>query len=1174
MRTLATLLAAAAILCFMTPMVQAQTATTGQIVGVVTDPSGALVVGAKVVLTSDAGVRRETVTGGNGRYTLPLLDPGAYRLEVTQSGFAPAKLEGIVVQITESSVIDVALKVSGAPTTVSVTGESPLVETETSAKGTVIDETQVRDLPLPTRNFQQLLALTTGASGSLENSSELGRGDAPLYVNGQRALSNSIVINGVDANSIGTGSMPNLAVPSVDSLQEFIVQTSMYDASQGRNAGGVVAAVTKSGTNSIHGDLFEFFRNTALDANNFFLNEIGTPRPTYDRNQFGGTLGGPIVKDRAWFFVSYQGSRETNGTSLTNSLSTMFLPAFLGPQRDAASLLNLSLCYGLNSYTPVGYVDPVAFAALNQKLPNGQYMIPSAPGVTTTGAGCPVPGTTTPIKFIASPSPVLETIPSNSTYKEDQFNANLDVKLNNANRVFGKFFYADNRENQALYDQFGDGSPLQAPGWPTEVDATQRLLSAGVSSVISIHLLNEVRFGWSEIYGPNKPSQPVSALSDLGISSPLGSLFPGMPTLSFTNMFTLGPSPLATNYAKTDTYGVSDMMTWTKGSHTLKFGGEYKRQQLDAPYFDVFPNGEIFYLGINPLINTQATNPSPFEDFLAGLSSLSVIGSGTNGLHNRANDFSAFFQDDWKATRRLTLNLGLRYDYFGPTTETQGRFVGFDPSKAVTTPLPISGLTAGCSAPYTTPPCGSIVTGGFVQAGNGNLPGFPKVSDGLVNSNYKNFGPRVGFAYLLTDKGNIVLRGGYGIFFDRPNMRLFNSQLFNMPYEMLAAELFTTNENPFVQVPLPSAFPLNPTSPSSTFPYGGYPAFLPYTSYFFGPSVTPVPATGLYPDIKDWSIPYVQTFNLGVQTSFANNWMLDLGYVGSEGRKFPRLFSFNQAATPAFGGLYAAGSLGGPFFPGFANLTAPGLGSFLMESNSDSNYNSLQATLNKRFSKGLQMLLSYTWSHSLDDYSGTGVSDITLLPGDMVNEQHNYGSSDFDRRHRFVASYLYDLPNAYRGGSAFGKKALNSWSVSGIVTLQSGVPFSIYGEDSAFQATTADLASGRTLTSAIKGGNVADRLNAYFDPSAFVVPTAFGDFGQLGRNIIVGPKQVNTDPSIMKLIPVTESQRVEFRAEFFNLFNNVNWANPVNIASSANFGQIASTTTGPRVVQFALKYTF
>ncbi len=1152
-RILTTLLAVASVFCWITATSFAQTATTGQVVGVVADNSGAVVTGAKVTLTSDAGVRRAAATGSNGRYTFSLLDPGIYQLEVNAGGFAAAKYEKIQVQITESTVVDVALKVAGTATTVSVTGEAPLLQTESSARGSVIDDREANQLPLPTRNFQQLLALTPGTSGSLQNSSDLGRGDAAIYVNGQRALSNSVVINGVDANSIGTGSMPNLAVPALDSLQEFKVQTSLYDASQGRNSGGVIAAVTRSGTNRFHGDAFEYVRNTALDGNNFFLNAEGVPRPTYNRNQFGGSLGGPLVKDRAFFFISYQGTRETNGTSLTNSLSTVFVPAYLGSQRDPASLAALSACYGLG-----GFVDPVATAALQATLPNGQPMIPGIAGVTT-GAGC-TPG--------SPAAPVSETIPSNSTYKEDQFNTNLDYKLTESNRFFAKYFYAHNRTNQALYDTFGDGNVLQAPGWPTEEDVDQRLLSTGVTSVLTSRLLNEVRFGWSTIYGPGKPSQPISS-SQLGIAQPVGSTFTGMPTLSFTNLFTLGPSPLGINYAATNTYSVGNMVTWTVGRHSMKFGGEYKRQKLDAPYFDVFPSGEIFYLGFTGNV---------FEDFLSGLSGLSVIGSGTNSIHNRANDFSAFFQDDWKVTPRLTLNLGLRYDYFGPTTETQGHFVGFDPSRAVTTPLLIPGFGADCPAVPST--CGSIVTGGFVQAGNGNLPtptsttpGFTKVGDGLVNPDYKNFSPRIGFAYQLTDSGKYVVRGGYGLFFDRPNMRLYNTQLFDMPYEMLATALATPNENPFVQVPPPSQFPLN-LSNTSIFPYGGYPAVLPVTLYPDTPTFTPVPATGLYPDIKDWHIPYVQQFNLGLQTSFGNNWMLDVSYVGAAGRKYPRLFSFNQAASPALAGLFQAGSLGGSLFPGFANLTAPGLGSFLMESNANSSNNSLQASLNKRLSRGLQMLLSYTYAHSIDDYSGSDVSDITLLPGNMVNEVNNRASSDFDRRHRFVASWVYDLPDAYKGDSAIVRGTLNHWSVSGIAALQSGTPFSIYGQDSAFQATTGDLAPGRTIASAIKSGNVADRLGEYFDTTAFVQPTAFGDFGQLPRNILRGPKQINTDFSLMKSFKIVESQNLTFMAQFFNLFNNVNFANPINIKSSASFGQIASTSTGPRVMAFGLEYKF
>jgi Carboxypeptidase regulatory-like domain len=1146
-RTMAVLIWGA-ILLFAASGARAQTPTTGEVDGVVKDPSGGVVVGAKVTLTSDAGVDRQITTDSNGRYVFALLPPGMYRLRVEAKSFKAFVVEKVEVRITEYSVVNAGLSVQGGAQSITVTSQSPLVQTESSTRGTVIDENEVGNLPLPTRNFQQLLSLTTGTSGSLANSSDLGRGDAAIYVNGQRALSNDVVINGVDANSIGTGSMPNLAVPSIDSIQEFIVQTSLYDASTGRNAGGVVAAVTKSGTNNFHGDLYEFVRNTSLDGNNFFLNAVGTARPTYNRNQFGGVLGGPVIKDRAWFFVSYQGTRETNGTSLTNSLSTVFLPAFLGPQRDPASLAALSVCYGLG-----GYVDPVAAAVLTTKLPNGQFMVPSVPGVTT-GVGC-TPGN--------PGNPVLQTIPSNSTFDEDQFNTNLDVKLNEANRFFGKFFYAANRTNEALYDTFGDGNPLQAPGWPTEEDINQAVLSVGVSSVISSRWLNEAKFGWSTIYGPGKPSQPVTD-AQLGIQSPLSNLFPGMPTIIFPNMFTLGPSPLGINYSQTHTFGPSDMMTWTHGAHSIRFGAEYKRQEVDAPYFDVFPNGEMAYLGFSGNV---------FEDFLSGLSGVSVIGSGTNSIHNRANDFSAFIQDDWKVTPRLTLNLGLRWDYFGPTTETDGHFVGFDPSKATTIPLEISGLGTNCPVVVST--CGSVVTGGFVQAGNGHLPGIPKVSNGLVNADYANFGPRLGFAYQMTNSGKLVLRGGYGIFYDRPNMRLYNSQLFNMPYEMLATALATPNENPFVQVPQPSAFPLS-LSNTSIFPFGGYPAILPVTLLTStGPvaTVTPVPASGIYPDLKDWNIPYVQAFNLGVQWSFANNWLLDVGYVGSLGRRFPQLYSFNQAASPELAGLYTVGSLGGPLFPGFGNLPAPGLGSFLMESNSNSNYHSLQVTVNKRLSKGLQMLLSYTYSHSLDDYSGSDVSDISLTPGDMVNE-HNYASSDFDRRHRFVASYVYNLPNFYRGDSGVGKKVLNSWSASGIVTLQSGTPFSIDGQVALFEATRADLAPGRTLASAIKGGPVTDRLNAYFDPTAFVQPTAFGDFGQLGRNIFRGPKQTNTDFAVIKSVPVTESKWIEFRAEFFNLFNNVNFANPINVVASGNFGQVAATTTGPRVIQFAAKLSF
>jgi hypothetical protein len=402
-------------------LASAQSPTTGQITGVAKDSSGAVIPEAKITLTSAAGVQRETTSDGTGHYAFSMVPPGAYRVEAEKAGFGKATAEGVVVRITETTTLDIRLKVAAQPATVEVVVKPALVQIENAAQGTVIEQEQIRQLPLPTRNFQQLLTLTTGTSGPVQNSSELGRGAAPIYVDGNRATSNSVVINGTDANSIGTGSTPNLAVPATDSLEEFIVQTSQYDASQGRVAGGVVAAVTKSGTNNLHGNVYEFFRNDALDANNYFLNAAGAPRPPYKRNQFGGTLGGPVIKDRMWFFVSYQGSREINGTSLLNSIGSVLVPGNLSNDRSTAALDTFAASFA-NPASPTtlclpACLSPTAQFLLQATLPNGAYVIPSAPN----------PGT--------SNAPVSVPVDALSKFREDQFNANLDFQLTSANRL-------------------------------------------------------------------------------------------------------------------------------------------------------------------------------------------------------------------------------------------------------------------------------------------------------------------------------------------------------------------------------------------------------------------------------------------------------------------------------------------------------------------------------------------------------------------------------------------------------------------------------------------------------------------------------------------------------------------------------------------------------------------
>jgi len=1099
----------------------AQTPTTGQVSGLVKDPSGAVISGAKITLTNTAGVSRETTSGGDGRYTFPLILPGVYKLAVEAAGFSQFVAENVVVRITEYSEVNANLAVKGGAQTVNVTEQAPMVETDTPARGDVVDSNTLRQLPLATRNFQQLLTLTAGTSGSIPNSSDLGRGDTAFDVNGQRTLSNAVVINGVDASSIGTGSTPNLAVPATDTLQEFIVQTSLYDASQGRNAGSVVAAVTKSGTNEFHGNLYEFFRNDALDANNFFLNGAGVGRPPYQRNQFGATFGGPIVKDRAWFFLSYQGTREVNGTSLENSVGTVFVPGDLTDDRSAAGLSALAASFGLAT------IDPTAQFLLQATLPNGQLVIPSAPHPT------------------GSIAPVAVPVVGISRFREDQFNTNLDFKLSAANRLSAKFFWADNPETQGLFNSFGLANALPVPGFGAVVSFNQRVLSIDDTHVISSNLLNDLRFGYSTITTHSAPQEPFTS-AQLGIVSPLSNLFPGMPEISVTNMFDLGASPFSDNSAGEPTYTAGDTLTLQKGRHSLKFGFDYKHHEL-AETFNLYTRGQIFFLGFSG---------NPFVDFLGGffdLTGLTIMGSGVNNRDFKSYDLGSFVADDWKVSDRLTLSLGLRYEYFSPFVEAQGRYVAFDPARLQT--LTIPGFPAGDN---------QAIVGGFVQAGNAKnpLPDVPEIRDSLVPPDRKNFAPRVGFAWQpFSSGGHFVVRGGYGIYYDRPNSRIANNQILDFPYFTLAQAFTTPIAEPFVQVPQPSSFPLEFNN-SAIFPLGGPPAFLPAA---VAGGIQPVSANGLFLDIHNFRTPYVQQYSLGVQEEFAHNWMLDVSYVGSAGRKLMRLLDLNQEDVPV-------ATAPGPLSPGLSALAVQGFGFHVMQSSSNSNYNSLQTTLTKRFSHGLQFLAAYTYSHSLDDYSGdpSGTSDVTVVPGNQV-VLNNYASSDFDRRQRIVFSGIYDLPKAYQGGSKAVGEIANGWELASIFTIQSGTPFSVLTNDTAFVQARADFSAVSGCNPSF-GGSVESRLSAYFNTACFAPATV--DFGDTGRNILRGPAQQDVDISIVKFFPVTEHSKLEFRTEFFNAFNNVSFANPVNVLASENVGSVVATTTGPRVIQFALKFDF
>lgn len=1118
--------------------------TTGQIAGVVTDPNGAVVAGASVKITNaETNFSRETTTSGEGVYSFQLVPPGRYKVEITASGFAPYEVEA-VVNITQTTSVDAQVGISGSSNTVTIQAEAPTLQTETSQNGRVIEGETIRQLPLPTRNFQQLLTLQAGAQSSVANNTELGRGDATISVNGQRTTSNSVRINGIDANSIGTNSTPNIAVPATDSLQEFVVQTSLYDASNGRNAGGNVEAVTRSGSNDFRGNVYYFLRDKSLTANEPFIKARGLERPEFNRQQYGGTLGGRVVRDKVFFFGSYQGTRERNGYSLLNSLTSPNVPLGLTDTNRTAA--GLAAAFGIANPATI---NPVALAILNAKLPNGQFAIPSS-GVTARPAGC----TTANVNLC----PV--TVPQSgvSRFRENQFNANGDFILSDNHNIAAKFFVADNPTTQANYNFAGTGNgERQLIGFGADLTIKQKLYSITDNYIFSPNVVNQARIGYNRLRVTSVPEEPFTA-AQLGINNPLASLYPGAPTIQFAGLdsqFFFGSAPLADQSSRINGYSANDTLSVTAGNHRLRFGGEYKFSQVKF-YFNAFTRGQIIF--------------SSFNSFLAG-SGTSLLGSGVFDRYYKVNDASGFVQDDWKISNRLTLNLGVRYDFYGLPTEDRGRLVNllFDQVRIGTTAAP-------AGAPN-----------GFVQAAGGPLAGVPTVEESLVPNDKNNFAPRVGFAYLLDEDLNMVVRGGYGLYYDRISTRFANTQLFNYPYFALGVGLpgsglpgVTQNfSNPFIPLPAPSQFPVAATLPSPLSPLAP----------FVG-----VPVAGVYVD-PELKTPYVQQFNIGLQWELWKNFVFGVGYVGNKGTNLLQLISPNQPvynqATNSFSTRFP-----GTVISVLKNATG---GVQQVQTTSLSTYNSLQMSLSKRFSSGLQFQAAYTFGKAIDYYSGGTVNEIANVFGDQYNWRSNRGRADFNREQRLVVSGVYELPKReYESG--FAKALLNDWQIAGIAVFQSGLPFSIVDNPGNGVIQRANF--NRNFTGNIyTSGSDSERLGAYFNTAAFVRSCPIGTvvsgvflacanngvgvvnnptfdplnpFGNTLRNGFTGPGQKNVDLSLIKFIPLGERLRGELRLEAFNVFNWVNYANPNNNISGAGFGRIERAATGPRVLQIGMKLNF
>ncbi len=1069
----------------------AQTATTGEVLGTIRDLRGAALPNATVHIQGDNGTDRTVTTGGTGTYNFVQLPPGIYTLTADASGFARYSAERIEVQITQSVNVSPLLGVAGTSTTVSVTAEAPLLNTEDATNGRVIDERQVHDLPLPTRNFEQLLSLSPGVTSNIANNTALGRGDADINVGGQQATSNNVVIDGIQANSIGTNSTPNLAVPSPDAIQQFIVQTALYDATQGRNTGGNVALVTKSGTNAIHGTAFEFFRNEDLNATDFFFKQDHPGvRPELRRNQFGGTIGGPIYKDKTFFFFAYQGTREKNGADPNNSLTTLNIPVGLTSNRSSAALTALAAGLG------VAAINPTALALLQATLPNAQFAIPSASGINCT-------------------TTCSTSLSALSTFREEQFDINLDHNLTSKDHLAAHFFSANAPQLQGVTTFLG-ANPFQAPGFGASVYLRNRLISIDETHLFSANVINDFHAGFNRVRVYSAPQEPLTN-AQVGIGNPLGGRFPGLATIQVNGLFTVGSAPLIDEHSTTGTFQFADTVTYTHGRQNIRVGGDFYVQRLDFS-FNFFSRGEI-------LVNT-------FQQFLSGGTPTApltgLLGNGVPDRGFRAKDADAFLQDDIRVTPNLTVNAGLRFQRFGGFSDIRGRLVNFDEN------VFLANHTTACTS---AAPCGAPNNGFNLLSGNQTL-----------NPDKYNVAPRVGFSLKPTGKDNLVVRGGFGIYFDRFSSRVANLQIFDYPYDIVGVGLgnFAATFPNLANL----TFPLPATVPS------------PIPFYFFGAPLagTQTPISGLYVD-KNFTSPYTYQYNLNVQYEPLRNYLFEVGYAGAKGTHLINVSTLGQTNSPAV--LQNSGFS--------SNKALNGLD--LAQSNAASNYNSLQASLTKRFDKHLQALVAYTYSKSLDNNSGAPENELAALPGDQDNLQQQYGASDFDRTQRIVISGIYDLGRAYNGDSHVLSEAANGWGASIISVFQTGLPFSVDCISGSALYNRADLVTGQTPG---YSGSAEARLNHYFNTSAFAGScTNTPPYGTSGRNLLRGPGQRNVDFSVIKRFPFVEKTNLEFRSELFNVFNFANFNNPNNnVLVPSTLGVINSSSAGPRVIQFALKLNY
>jgi hypothetical protein len=1163
----------------------AQGGATGAIGGVVQDASGAVIANARITIRNEATgeVVRQVTSDASGLFTATLLPVGNYTVEVEAAGFPATKFPGVIVRITETTRMTAVVKVNSVMEVVEVQSQVEQVNTTDATTGQSLGAQTITDLPLATRNFQQLLTLSAGASSDLNGAAQLGRGTVYMHVNGGREDNNNYLIDGITVADYAFGELTYTPLPSPDAIQEFKVSTSLYDSTQGRNGGGNINATLKSGTNHFHGDLWEYFRNTVLDANDYFLGKV-----IIKQNIFGGDIGGPIGPRAklGFFYFNLQGTRQRSGDSPGTYINTS-IPYV--PLVDRQSAAQMAIDCGVPSIDPVAF-NLMAFKSNQFGAGAGGYLFPlltNAPSTTPCG----------------TMEPFLVTDPGR--FSDNQFTANWDREFRSGkDRLSERFFWS----NSDTFQPFGaDSYGIQTGGQPTPNNLNFPLdipLHSRFGSVTETHLftntlINEFRFGVN-IISDRLNNQPPVTNAQVGINLPTSvgvngqAGDPNIYRFQF-GTWAFGAYPTQLQSALSNNYTWLDTVSWSHGPHQLRFGGEIDRVAMRRS-LPIADNGLIFFI---------AGATGPYTDFQSFLVGSPLLGEGGGGLGNhdyRIPGFSWFAQDDYRVSKTLTLNLGFRNEFLGAPYDTLCHTGNTNPILAITT-----------GQPYVYPKCISRfglsgISGTLNQAG--------------LNNEYATvWEPRIGFAYDVGGHHTTSIRGGYGIYSVREDLGAVDNLAIVPPtYPFLVGFFPGANSlaNLFAHsAAFPNGVPPLGANPTQTYvPTAAILQGFATTCAFPNPQACSPAFSGNVNGLIQLSVPLhwvagtTQQWNFTIQHELGRDWFLELGYVGTKGTRLRSTYDPDQAAlaTPQ-NPVTIPGQ-------GCANLQAQGLSCTIVDStvenasarapyigiapgdfedfapNSDSHYSALQATVAHRFGKGLYFQSAYTWSKSIDDVSTASVAFLTRV-NDQTNAAASRGLSDFDRRQRFVTSGVYQLP-FFSGASGLTKEALGGWEASGVIILQSGAPFTIYdpagGTAYALASTpssTATFSPGYGCASAPSHGSPEARLANWVNPAAYqpdpLATLSDGTssdatvYGNTPRNCIIGPPQKNVDLTVGKTFKLGERQDLRFRTDFFNLFNHPSFAIPSATSVSATGGgaaPITSTVGTPRLIQFSLKYSF